>query len=259
VIIIPVAPVFPTFDLPINPLPRPAPDPAKVLDKNGPQVPDVHSTSYLTVLGYTRGNWPVVVDYQIFQRCFVYITVFTDGADPYFVRLEGANPGRYQQRITLPVRFSDEPKPAQYIIRAMTDSVGEMKPVPFYIYGVAVGDKAVGSIGIDQLQFRPGILYIQQRMNATYQFHTRFDFKNVMLGFLRVSRRPDGQIVTEQVNKLEFKAIVRDQTPQGNWDGKGSKGGYSKGTHVFRVQAWRKRSEGGDWVVAWSPEFIRVE
>jgi hypothetical protein len=39
----------------------------------------------------------------------------------------------------------------------------------------------------------------------------------------------------------------------GTWEGKGK-----PGEHMLQIRAWRGLENGGDWVVAWSPDIVDV-
>jgi hypothetical protein len=243
----------PLGNYPVQPNP---PDPRKILDKKGPQLPDRYSTSFVSIQGYTRANWPVVIEYQVLQPSLLYLTVSVDGFEPYFFRLDGRNVGRYQQRLQLPARFPAEPRPARYFIRALSDNIGQLQPRPFYIYGIAAGERAVGSLGIDQLHFGPSTISAGRR--ASYSFNAHFDFDKVQPSFFHLGRQADGQFVKELVcQQNEYKVAKGPSQPQ-SWDCK-PKNGAAKGSYTVMVRAWRDQKNGGDWVTTWSDQYVVVQ
>jgi hypothetical protein len=234
------------------------PDPVKTLDKNGPQFPDRFNMSSFSVIGFVKGNWPIVIDREATPGSYAYITVVADGVEPFYYRLNTTQGGRVQERFSLPARFGDSPTPARYDIRALTAGPGEVTPAYIRIFGIAVGDKAVGSVNIDQLRFQPGQIRPKQKEEADYSFRAREDFNEVQAEFYWVGLS-QGQILSIRVDSKKIgDGILRDQTVSKKWDGKNEKGKTAQGQHVLQVRAWRGLKSGGDWVAAQSAEVVRV-
>jgi hypothetical protein len=174
-------------DMEFPELPAQPPDYKKLLDKNGPQFANVFSMSSFSVLGYAKGGWPIVIDYQQQQESFALVTVSTDGIDPFYYRLRASDrAGHFQEVVHLPQRFGDKPVIAHYSVQALSMNAGEVNPTNFLILGLGAGDKAVASVGIDRVDFGPKAIHPPQNEKASYTFHSEFDFPEVEAGVLRV-------------------------------------------------------------------------
>jgi hypothetical protein len=227
---------------------------AKKLFAEGPQLPSSFSFSHFTQHGFTRGNWPLFIAYELEQPGRVTLTIKTDGADPFIQQLDGT-PGEHEELIHLPASFGDEPKVAAYQIEAVSNDPRKPRPIPFQLYTLGVGDQAVGSAGIDQLIFQPG--QVRANQPASYGFHSLFNFNRATADFMRQERGSDGEIHARLVSRQKFdQGIQADARIDRQWDCKEGKK-PSLGVHQLLVRGWR--SVGGDWVTAWSKQVVRVE
>src|SRR5579871_4156973 len=93
--------------------------PDKMLSDHGPQTPKVFSMSSFSLMGFVKGNWPAVLDYEVRQPGLYLLTVSTDNAVPFSYLLEGAQPGRRIVIMRLPARFGAQAKPGSYTIQAI--------------------------------------------------------------------------------------------------------------------------------------------
>jgi hypothetical protein len=62
---------------------------ADLLDKNGPYVDPLYSMSAFATMGYSKGKWPVVVDYLVEQDSLVLLVVSPEGLRPQVYHLPG--------------------------------------------------------------------------------------------------------------------------------------------------------------------------
>ncbi len=232
--------------------------PEKLLNDHGPQTPTTFCMSNFSILGFVKGNWPAVLDYQITRPGLYLLTVSSNNTAPFSYLLDGSKIGRQQIILRLPARFGPEPKPGSYSIQAMSNAPGEAMPAYLRVFGLGAGERAVGSVAIDQLQFSPPALRPQDRQNALYGFHSHADFEKVSAEFERVGL-VDGSVVTELEDQQDVKAVVRRNTEVANqqWDPRKRKA--RPGQHMLQVRAWYTLKSGGDWVVAWSPQLVRIE
>jgi hypothetical protein len=243
---------------------------AALLDKDGPQQPPVFSMSAFSIMGFTRGNWPVVIDYLLESDSLVIAVVAPEGAEPIIFRLDGKK-GHWQARLTIPAAVGDRPVVAQYVIRSLTDNAGQAAPVHIHIHGIAAGPKAVGSIGIDRVTVGPGTVNIARGEKAHYTFHSLSDFKHSEVNFVRVALA-NGEIIAARVARKSTGSVSKGTEKDGDWDGK-SDGSVVKvsspeirrwlseprGQHLVQVRAWWGSQDGGDWVAALSENFVTIE
>jgi hypothetical protein len=214
--------------------------------------------SNLSVLGFVKGDWPMVVDYEVKQPGLFLLSVSAEGVAPFFYILEGSQPGRRQQILRLPPRFGTQPKSGNYTIHALTNTPGEATPVFLRVFGLGAGERAVGSVAIDQLSFSPSSIRPKEKQNAYYGFHSHADFEKVTAEFQLV-----GLLNDAVVGRLEYKEDVKDPVRRDTeiqnkpWDPRKAKA--APGQTLFQVRAWYTLKKGGDWVIAWSPQLVRVE
>ena len=214
--------------------------------------------SNISVVGFVKGDWPMVLDYEVRQPGLYLLSVSAEGTAPFFYILESSQPGRRQQILRLPSRFGNQPHAGSYAVYALTNKPGEASPVFLRVYGMGAGERAVGSVAIDQLHFSPPSVRPKDKQNAFYGFHSHADFEKVTAEFQLVGLM-DGAVVGRLEYEEDVKDLVRRDTEIQNkpWDPRKAKA--APGQHLFQVRAWYTLKKGGDWVIAWSPQLVRVE
>ncbi|WP_018077228.1 hypothetical protein [Thiobacillus denitrificans] len=236
------------------------PGDAAQLAKSGPKIPDKYSMSGLVMQALVKGGAPFVIDYDA-RQALLRIEMKVQGSDPFVYNLKANGPA--QKIFRLPESFGAEPRAAVISVRSVKDQPGAEMPAPLRINGMGMGEKAVGSVAIDQVSFGPPEVRIGRFGKARYSFHSRSDFNKVVAEFARLENR-DGIIqVVERVYKDDLGELTRDtwigRDKPRIWDGKGEDGEVSKGLHVLNVRAWRSSVKEGDWVVSWSPDWVDVK
>lgn len=244
---------------------------AHLLDKEGPQLPPVFNMSAFSVMGFVKGNWPVVFDYQLERDSLLIVVIAPEGQEPIIYRLNG-KAGHWQNRLLVPAGVGTESVVAEYTLRSLDDGIGQLGSAHLHVHGVAAGPKAVGSIGIDQLTFSPAEIRPAHGERAHYMFHSISDFKNVEVNFVRVAN-DHGQIIAARIGKKSAGSIARNEARDGDWDGKSDGGGKGAqayppelqqwlksptGQHLVQVRAWYGAKDG-DWATALSEDFVTVE
>jgi hypothetical protein len=233
--------------------------PEKVLSHDGPQIPHSFTMSSLTILGFVKGNWPMVLEYEITEPGLYLLTVSADNTAPFTYLLDASHFGHRQVIIrNLPERFGPTPRAGSYTLQAMSNHPGEVTPVFLRVFGIGAGDRAVGSVAIDGLRFGPAEIGAQNRGTALYGFHSRADFERVTAEFNYVGK-VQGCVVSVFEDKQDIKDVVRRDTTIDNkqWDLRKAKA--KPGQHMLAVRAWYTLKSGGDWVMAWSPQLVRVD
>lgn len=233
------------------------------LSHDGPQFPDSFSFSRFAVKGFVRGNWPVFVEYELEEPGHVVFSIKADGVDDFSQELDGT-PGRHETLLKLPAEFGDAPQVGTYTIVAIADDPSAVaasrrrpRPISLKIYTLGVGDKAVGSPGIDQISFGPSS--VKQNESASYRFHSLFEFNRATVDFMRIERARGGEINAKRIGRKDLeRGIQQDAWIENSWDCKEGRK-PSLGVHQLHVRAWRGVDSGGDWVAAMSKEFVRVE
>jgi len=243
---------------------------AALLDKDGPQLPRIFNMSSFSVMGFVKGSWPVVFDYQLEKDSLLIVVIAPEGQEPILYRLRG-KAGHWQSRLKVPANVGGNPVVAQYVLQSLDDNMGQVSPAHLHVHGVAAGPKAVGSIGIDQVAFGPAMIHLNKNEKAHYMFHSISDFKNVEVNFVRIAN-DHGQIIAARIGKQGAGSIARNEQKNGDWDGKVD-GGEDESSYPPEIQRWLKSATGqhllqvrawygakdGDWATALSENFVTVE
>jgi len=238
------------------------------LAETGPRVPDGYSRGSFPVQGYTRGGWPLVVDFRPEPESRTWVEVAVDGQVRHTRLLdEDGRRGRQQVRIDLPPGISDVPRPGLYVIRSarladgriQRDASGKDVAAHVEIFGIGAGPKAVGSVAIDEVVFEPGQLRFNPsaRDRASYSYTARSEFNRAAVEILKFDNR-NGEIKVERVKSENLVGVRLGRSPRGDWDGtRDGAPGASVGLHRLQVRAWFN-SEDRSWVGAWSPSAVIV-
>jgi hypothetical protein len=245
---------------------------AQVLDKLGPQVPPLYTMSNFSVMGFSKGNWPIVIDYVLDQDSLVLVVIAPEGQKPQLFRLDGKK-GHWQTRLQLPPEMGSDLRVSQYVIQTLDSIAGAAAPSRVHIRGIAAGPQAVGSIGIDQVTFGPGTIRLAQHEKVQYSFHSMFDFKNTQVTFVRLAKSSDGGIIAGSVGEKSTGSVTQNARKNGDWDGSTKPPDVVKsyppdirkwltapnGEHTLQVRAWYGAKDGGDWVTALSGTIVSVQ
>ena len=272
VIVMPQSPVFSNCSFGSQETPMGSSEArAQLLDKHGPQLPAVFGLSSLAIMGFSRGSWPVAIDYALEQDSLLLVVISPEGQTPLIYRLEGKK-GHWVSKLQIPPSVGEELRVSQYLVQTLDDSVGQVKPSHIHIHGIAAGPKAVGSIGIDQVNFAPSSIHLGHE-KAQFTYHSISDFDDTEDSFVRFSKSPSGEIMAAAVNKKAMGSIAQNHLKNGDWDGSIKTEDLVKnfsaelkqwlvaptGQHILQVRAWRSRDHGGDFVTALSETIVAVE
>jgi hypothetical protein len=237
--------------------PAAQPDIVQQLAQSGPQFPSAFSMSCVPVHAFVRGGWPMVVDYQPGRDTDVVVEIHLPDRRPSRIELDGA-PRRQLVQFDLPA-LSDQPQVALVLVRATKrgGGAGELK-----LYGLGAGPKAVGSVAIDQVNFRPGSIRVSRKQQASYSFFSRTDFSRTVVEILRVQRVAE-EVRVSLARTAPLGLVVNRGTWVGKeqpltWDGRDDSERVSGGPHLLQVRAWLDAQSEHDWVAAWSPNTVLV-
>lgn len=248
-------------------------NPADELDKNGPRLPPMYSMSSFTFTGFTRGGWPVAVDYVLPQDSLVILMVTPTGQAPITYRLKG-DKGHWIVKLAIPSSIGTDLQVAQYSLQTLDNKdVGPVLPVSIYIHGIAAGPKAVGSIGIDRVMFQPGNITKAQNQKAQYSYHSISDFDDTEVSFVRLGKSSSGEFRAAAVASKSMGNIAQDHMKNGDWDGSVDKKLIKtyknpelqqwlqspNGHHALQIRAWLRKNHGGDFVAAISDTLVTVQ
>jgi len=224
------------------------------LSKNGPHVPKEFDMSKFAVHGLVGPNWPVVLDFILDTAGAVQIDIIADDGHHYRARIPNVARKRGYIILRLPTDFGKKTQAARYEIQSVS-SAGATTPAPAVrTFGLGAGERAVGSVAIDQLTFQPAVIHPKAKEVANYGFHTHSAFNGVRVEFIRTTLS-NGHVLVEKDQEAKLAPIPEGERAKGTWEGKGGK----TGEHMLQIRAWRGLEKGGDWVVAWSPDIVNLQ
>jgi hypothetical protein len=235
---------------------------------NGPVMAAQFTLSNLTVNGFVKGGWPIAVDFQLNRPGPIFLSISSNKVDPYSIAMNGSQTGRQLQVFHIPSEFGTSPQNAQIRIHAADKIAGTDIPLPAKIFGIACGPNAVGSIGIDQINFGPGSIQLSLQQKATYFFFSHKSFDKVSVAFRKVEDRNGiigiSNIVKEETIKMPAidesigKWIGTKEAPR-IWNGETRNNQPSQGLHVLQIRAWFSDPGKQDWGVSLSPDWVEVK
>jgi hypothetical protein len=252
---------------------------AKVLSESGPRFPEAYAIGSFSAFVFARGGAPMVVEYQLGNENTATIKITVQGKKDeksFTHRLEPTGNEIKLATFLLPEEvFGKKPvvaklsvqaenrdqKPPEFAFAKLSVQAEnrDQKPPNFALYGLCMGEKACGSIGLENLSFQPGRVRAAQKEKAAYSFYSRFDFDQVYAEFEHLGYTSQGEPANESVNGQKIGGVRRGESAGREWDGRDRKGKVSKGRHQLVVKAWYGDKKGGDWTRAWSRQRLVVE
>jgi hypothetical protein len=218
---------------------------------DGPQVPKEFNMNDFTIKGLVHPNWPVVLDFMIDSPGSVRVEIVA-GQRRYRARMNNKPKRRGYAIIRLPANFGTGLQTATYHIHSIPVA-GANTPAPrLRTYGLGAGEKAVGSVAIDQLTFQPATIHPKANEVADYGFHAHSAFDGVRAEFIFTTLY-NGRLLVQKDHEEKLSPIPEGERAKGTWKGQGK-----PGEHMLQIRAWRGLENGGDWVVAWSPDIVDV-
>jgi hypothetical protein len=224
--------------------------PEKLLH-DGPQVPDSFDMSGFVIKGLVHPNWPIVLDFMIDSPGAVQVDILASDKHHYQATLLNTPNRRAYAIFRLPPNFGTKLQTAVYHVSAIPTRGASTPPPRLRTYGLGAGDHAVGSVAIDQLTFQPATIHPQAKEVANYSFHAHSAFDGVRAEFIFTTLY-NGHLLVQKEDEKKLSPIPEGERARGTW------GGKKPGEHMLQVRAWRGLENGGDWVVAWSPDIVDV-
>ena len=255
-------------DLPQLPIPRISHDTKSkaqttkdlvdLVSKVGPLFPLGFNMSHFEVKGFVKGEWPLVIDYELEPDSIATLTISTENVkQPVVINLSPTQRGEVISK--LPAEFGKKPQVGVLTFEAFKTGSSGREPAGFVLHALGMGDHAVGSVVIDQLHFQPENISTQKGQKASYSFHSRAYFNRGWAEFklLTVTNRiVHVQLVaSEQLNN----GIRNGDSVTREWDGKDNHHLVKPGVYQFHVRMQRGLSSGGDWVFAAAEQVVRVD
>jgi hypothetical protein len=221
--------------------------------KDGPEVPKEFDMNGFVIKGLVRPNWPVVLDFVLDSPGAAQVDIITADTKHHYRAIMTNGPNRRAYAIFhLPRDFGKEAQLAFYQIHSIPAAGTNSPPPRLRTFGIGAGDKAVGSVAIDQLTFQPATIHTSMQEFARFGFHAHSAFDGVRAEFVFTTLY-NGHLLVEKDQEEKLPPIPEGERGAGIWNGNGK-----AGEHMLQVRAWRGLENGGDWVVAWSPDIVDV-
>lgn len=228
----------------------------------GPGFDARYSNSCMPIRCLVQGGWPMVVDYSPDGQSTTTIELHVQGQPKPIIYALRNNRGRHLMKFELPASIGNSSRPAVMLVRSMRNQPGERGLGHARIHGLGAGPRAVGSVAIQQVDFRPPVIQRSAQQQASYSFLSKSDFNHFSVGVLRIDG-VDGQIKVDQAREFSFaggisRGTVFGRAPERFWDGTDAASKPSVGNHLIQVRAWMSSRNEADWVTAWSEQTVLV-
>ena len=237
----------------------PEPDLVSSLAQSGPLFATTFNMSAFNVRGLVRGGWPIILDYELGTPSLVELTLSARGlSEVYTYDLSRFGIGRRSIQFRIPAElFGDQVRPA--LIAVTATDVERRQTVPdFRVHALGIGPRAIGSVAIDRVEFRPPSIRVLRQEQAAYRFFSHSNFSNLSAEFVKVENSADG-IHHYFVHNQFLGGARKDQwvgdPERRGWDGRDKAKRVSSGPHKLQVRAWDQQ---GDWIAAWSYSLVKV-
>jgi hypothetical protein len=238
--------------------PRPPPAPRKPtpdeLLASGPVVFAANALGTFSAYGFVQDGAPIVIDVQADPeaRTELNITVggrtssqpIDPGGEPLVIRYQGGG--------------AAEP---QVALLKLTSTVrnrrGKDMPSPIQVTGLGAGERAMGSVAINDLSFGPRQMQAGNGQ-AILGYVTESPFDRVATDILRYWPGAGNSIVVQRVWRRTYSQLRAQAYSGGPWDGRDDANKASKGAHLLQVTGWELSGDRA-WVAAFSPTIVEVK
>jgi hypothetical protein len=106
---------------------------------------------------------------------------------------------------------------------------------------------------VQRTEFQPATIHPKANEVADYGFHAHSAFDGARAEFIFTTLYNGRVLVQKDQPEEQLSPIPEGKRAKGIWKGKGK-----PGEHMLQIRAWRGVENGGDWVVAWSPDIVDV-
>lgn len=236
---------------------------------NGPRFPDSYAVGVFAVQGYVASSWPVVVDFlskpgtcttleiSVAQKLEFGDIIDWDGRRGRQLIKIVLPAGKSRRTALLPTR--NEARVAMYVIHSRSPACGEagpQTPEAIEVYGIGAGERAVGSVAIDNLQFGPSRpRFPKEQVAIGYEAKSAFNHASVEI--LRYDQTTPGVITVQRVKTRRTDPVQLGTNSGEAWNGTGDTGARSIGVHRLQVRGWFTENDKS-WVGAISPTSVQV-
>jgi hypothetical protein len=231
---------------------------AKALLEDGPAMPSGQPFGTFSIYGFVRDGWPIVVDYPPLPPGVEAALTVVVGKDRWRIPIPG---GRDPLKVFYDGGGAPAPKPALFVVEAFSRNPdGSQTPQNVELAGIGCGPRAVGSITINSLTFRPsarvlGFDYARYAYVAS-AFFNQVEQEILLYGGTKDQKTGADVITVTPVAK--FRTLSRPPGRYGPvlWDGLVQRTRKpAQGPHRVRVRAWETDNDAS-WVASISREVV---
>lgn len=232
----------------------------QTLLEEGPQLPVDYPDGSLSVRGFARDGWPVVVDFEpqpgTVTQLELQIGEGREARRQTIVLDPDGSQGRRLVTVETPsTGIAPEPRPATYLVTSLPIAALDVErpesvaPASLKIYGIGGGPRAVGSVAIEQLAFSPSA------PGATFSYFAKSEFSKARAQVQRLER--SGRTIRILPVFISRESNLSVGRRNGSWPGTAAGSNMrSAGLHRLQVTGWFT-TDDRSWVAALAPDLIQ--
>ena len=230
----------------------------QTLLENGPELPVSYPDGSFSVRGFTRDNWPIVLDFEPQPGTVTQLEVTVGNgrhATKQTIVLDpDGSRGRQLMKIEMPPVGAPVPTPATYFVSSVpiasldTDHPASVRATPLQIYGIGGGPHAVGSVAIEQVQFA------RASSGARFSYFAKSEFSQARAQVQQFRRSGDRSEIVPIFDLRQSNLSIGRQV--GAWPGTAAGSPVpSHGAHRLQVTGWFT-TDDRSWVAAIAPDLV---
>ena len=131
--------------------------------------------SAFTITGLAKANEPVALDFAISQPGTVAVDIFGSNKQVLRATITNSLNSRGIGKVYIPATFTEDLQRTIFQVHFIS-ATGQNPAPDLRVYGIGVGERAVGSVAIDQLTFGPPSVHPVLKEEAQYGFHAHSAF-----------------------------------------------------------------------------------
>jgi hypothetical protein len=246
------------------PIPIPIPHGGIDISKTGPYFGTAYLFNHIAATVFVK-HAPMLVEYQLGAESYAKLTLTKRISKKkeqtlFTINLEPTGSEIKEIIFMLPEELGEKPQIVTLSVIAENVDPNNKKEPDFELYSLAMGKKAIGSVLLVDLSFQPDRFNSKQEKQVNYSFRSRGEFEKAYAIIQAMGHSKEGKLAKYNVSTNVIKrAIHRDETVAGSWDGKNEKKQVSVGRHQLFVSGWFAANKGGEWTNSWSKKRLLVQ
>lgn len=257
------------------------------LSLRGPDFPEVFDTSDLSMYYVVRGNWPIVLRYELPAGSGTLSLRTQQRGNPISVRLWATPPGEIgKATLYVPKEYGSDAQPAELTIKARAEN---NEPASLVIHSLGCGGgafvdtleklrrlngfhhsenswgRALQDVAFDEVALGGIVLSPPDTLLATlgtrllFSFKSASDFALWSAKFQRQVQNGGSRWKVERTLPFSNDPIGQGKTKSQSWDGRDERGRVVPGRYKIMVSAWTSVSQDGSAVTSFSSPAFAVK